>query len=169
MGDIRTYFEEEIKDVIDTGVNIDVFPLDYVPESKVESICKKRNLLQKLWIVKRLPRLRRRGFLKNTLLAIFQYLLAPISVHYIVRKLEENAKKYNLKESSICGNIAYGYDPDIYPSSDFNDQIELKFEDACFPCPQKYDNVLKVMYGDYMKLPPVEKQVSHHHFIAYWK
>lgn len=169
VGDIRTYFEEEINDVIDTGVNIDVFPLDYIPESKVKSICKKRNLLQKIWTAKRLPRLKRRGFLKNLLLATSQFLLAPISVHYIVKKLEENAKNCNLKESSICGNIAFGYDPDIYPSCDFNDQIKLKFEDASFPCPRNYDHVLKVMYGDYMKLPPAEKQVSHHHFISYWK
>ena len=169
VGDTRTYFEEEIKDVIDTGVNIDIFPLDYLPEEKVEKICKRRDFLQKLWMIKRLPRLKRRGFLKNSLLAISQCLLAPISVHYIVKKMEDNAKKWNLKESSICGNIAYGYDPDVYPSGDFKEQVELKFEDTSFPCPLDYDNVLKVMYGDYMKLPPVEKQVSHHHFIAYWK
>ena len=120
-------------------------------------------------MIKRLPRLKRRGFLKNSLLAISQCLLAPISVHYIVKKLEDNAKKWNLNNSSICGNIAYGSGPDVYPSNDFKKQVELKFEDTSFPCPLDYDNVLKVMYGDYMKLPPVEKQVSHHHFIAYWK
>lgn len=169
VGDTRTYFEEEIKDVIDTGVNIDIFPLDYLPEDKVDKICKKRDFIQKIWMIKRLPRLKRRGILKNLLLAMSQFFLAPISVHYIVKKMEDNAKKENLKYSSVCGNIAYGYDPDIYLSEDFKEQINLSFEDTLFPCPKEYDNVLKVMYGDYMKLPPIEKQVSHHHFIAYWK
>lgn len=169
VGDTKTYFEEEIKDVIDTGVNIDVFPLDYLPEDKVQSITKRRNILQKIWIAKRLPRLKRRGFLKNAVLAISQSLLAVFPVRFIVKKMEDNAQKYNLKESSVCGNIAYGYDPDVYPSSDFKEVIELPFEQYMFPCPKEYDNVLTVMYGDYMKLPPKEKQVSHHHFIAYWK
>lgn len=169
VGDTRTYFEEEIKDVIDTGVNIDVFPLDYLPKDKIEKIRKKRNLLQKIWIAKRLPRLKRRGFLKNVILGVSQFLLSIIPVGTIVKKMEDNAKKFNLTNSSVCGNIAYGYDPDIYPSSDFQDTIELHFEDSMFPCPANYDDVLKIMYGDYMQLPPEEKRVSHHHFIAYWK
>lgn len=85
------------------------------------------------------------------------------------KKLELNAKGENLEKSTICGNIVCGYDPDVYPSLDFENQTMLDFEDASFPCPRNYDHVLKIMFGDYMKLPPVEKQVSHHHFISYWK
>lgn len=169
VGDTRTYFEEEIKDVIDTGVNIDIFPLDYLPEDKVKNITKKRNFLQKIWIAKRLPRLKRRGFVKNAVLAVSQLLLSVFSIRFIVKQLEKNAKKYNLRKTSICGNVAYGYDPDIYPSADFEESVCLTFENTAFPCPKNYDNVLKIMFGDYMKLPPKEKQVSHHHFIAYWK
>lgn len=65
VGDTRTYYMEEIKDVIDTGVNIDVFPLDYLPENRIKDICNKRNFLQKVWLLKRLPLLKRRGLLKN--------------------------------------------------------------------------------------------------------
>lgn len=169
VGDTRTYFEEEIKDSIDTGVNIDIFPMDYLPKDKINSLRKKRDFLEKIWTLKRLPRLKRRGVLKNLILSITQLLLSLTSVHSIVRELENNAKKYKLKESSICGNIAFGGASDIYQSSWFYDQIELLFEGYTFPCPKEYNNVLNVMYGDYMKLPPKEKQVSHHHFIAYWK
>lgn len=34
---------------------------------------------------------------------------------------------------------------------------------------EKYDDYLKSIYGDYMKLPSKDKQVSHHMFKAYWK
>lgn len=169
VGDTRTYYMEEIKDVIDTGVNIDVFPLDYLPENRIKDICNKRNFLQKVWLLKRLPLLKRRGLLKNIFLWISQIILLPFSIHYIVKKLELNAKGENLEKSTICGNIVCGYDPDVYPSLDFENQTMLDFEDASFPCPRNYDHVLKIMFGDYMKLPPVEKQVSHHHFISYWK
>lgn len=38
---------------------------------------------------------------------------------------------------------------------------ELMFEGYRFPVPVHYDEILRHTYGDYMKLPPVEKQVSH--------
>lgn len=96
VGDTATYFEEEIKDAIDTGVNIDVFPLDYIPEDRVKSATKRRDFLQKVWMLKRLPRLKRRGFVKNSVLAVSQLALSPISVHSIVRKMEDNAKMFAL-------------------------------------------------------------------------
>ena len=34
--------------------------------------------------------------------------------------------------------------------------------------PNNDDNTLIPIYGDYMQLPPVEEQVSHHKFKAYY-
>jgi lipopolysaccharide cholinephosphotransferase len=39
--------------------------------------------------------------------------------------------------------------------------IEMQFEDSFFPMPCNYDAVLTRMYGDYMKIPPVEKREIH--------
>lgn len=50
-----------------------------------------------------------------------------------------------------------------------NGRFELEFEGKTYSVPKNYKHVLSNMYGDYMKLPPKEKQVSHHHFTAYWK
>lgn len=42
---------------------------------------------------------------------------------------------------------------------------EYPFEDTTIPVPQGYDAFLRHMYGNYMSLPPIEQQVSHHpHF-----
>ena len=38
----------------------------------------------------------------------------------------------------------------------------LDFEGKKYPAPAEYDLVLKQVFGDYMKLPPVEKQVCKH-------
>lgn len=40
--------------------------------------------------------------------------------------------------------------------------LRVKFEDMEVYVPQGYDSYLKRQYGDYMKLPPVEKQRGHH-------
>lgn len=36
------------------------------------------------------------------------------------------------------------------------------FESYSFPIPANTSHILKKLYGDYMKLPPVDKRVSHH-------
>ena len=40
--------------------------------------------------------------------------------------------------------------------------VELPFEDGRFPAPKGYDEVLRVIYGDYMQLPPEEQRVPSH-------
>ena len=46
---------------------------------------------------------------------------------------------------------------------------EVEFEGSRFMAFREYDAYLKSIYGDYMELPPKEKQVTHHMFKAYWK
>lgn len=47
------------------------------------------------------------------------------------------------------------------PRSAFDETVLMKFEDTYAHVPQGYDTVLRIQYGDYMKLPPVEERVPH--------
>lgn len=47
----------------------------------------------------------------------------------------------------------------------FYDMIEVEFEGALFPAPANYHEVLKRNFGDYMQLPPDDKQKPHHGII----
>ena len=51
--------------------------------------------------------------------------------------------------------------PQIYLKDDFKDIIKVKFEDIEVNVPKNYDNILKSLYGDYMKLPPEEDRYNH--------
>ena len=42
--------------------------------------------------------------------------------------------------------------------------VEVDFENLKVNAPEKYDEYLKVLYGDYMKLPPVDQRENHHNF-----
>lgn len=44
---------------------------------------------------------------------------------------------------------------------DWQEMIELPFEDATFWAPARYDKILRRMYGDYMQLPPEEARTGH--------
>lgn len=58
---------------------------------------------------------------------------------------------------------------EILPQEVFTSYIKLPFEDCEFYAIADYDKYLGSIYGDYMKLPPEDKQVSHHTFTAYYK
>ena len=46
---------------------------------------------------------------------------------------------------------------------------EEKFEDTVMHFPKNLEKSLTNMFGDYMQLPPVEKQVNPHELDAYMK
>lgn len=47
------------------------------------------------------------------------------------------------------------------PKDVFDKYIDVSFEENAFKIPEKYDKYLKITYGDYMKLPPEDKRVTH--------
>lgn len=57
----------------------------------------------------------------------------------------------------------------IFQKADFESYLNMPFENRFYNVPIGYDNILKSSYGDYMTLPPKEKQVSHHLNTVYWK
>ena len=55
------------------------------------------------------------------------------------------------------------------PASTFKEYTELTFEGHKYMAIADYDSYLTKHYGDYMKLPPIEQQVSNHSYKVYWK
>ena len=49
-----------------------------------------------------------------------------------------------------------------YPKDAFKEAIWVDFEGHKMPIPIGYDDYLKTAFGDYMKLPPKEKQLPQH-------
>lgn len=82
------------------------------------------------------------------------------------RKIEKLYKKYELKKE--CNYVSYGGTyifKEITTKEYFDNLIETDFENNSFYIPKEYDEYLTRIYGDYMKLPPKEKQKSHHEII----
>ena len=47
----------------------------------------------------------------------------------------------------------------------FSSFVNIQFEDTEFSCPIDTKKYLKTVYGDYMKLPPIEKRENRHSII----
>ncbi len=56
---------------------------------------------------------------------------------------------------------------DIFRPEWFEGSIVYQFEDTCINVPSGYDKFLTAMFGDYMTLPPIEEQTSHHALFYY--
>ena len=47
------------------------------------------------------------------------------------------------------------------PQEFYSKAILTEFEGEKLYVPEEYDKILKIWYGDYMKLPPAEKRIPH--------
>lgn len=54
----------------------------------------------------------------------------------------------------------------FYPAEAFDRLTTLQFGGRCYPAFQDYDTILRLEFGDYMQLPPLEERVWKHHPIA---
>lgn len=172
IDDSRTSLRETVEGDFEMGVNIDVFPIDTVPQN---------GLLQKLFytkcgivlnalMLKRISLQFDRGLLKNFIIKIFHRIFKGISCYYFVRTLDRLAQSYSQKKSEYCGLACWGYGMrEMNLRSNFDEVIYVSFEGHSLPAPKGYNNYLSAVYGDYMQMPPEDKRVTHHAFEAFWK
>lgn len=165
--DERTVLHETQFKMNTFGVYIDIFPLDGAGDLFA---VKKEKWLNKLVNVKKAVFKSNRSILKKIVIALGKVILFPISTHSILKKMERIAKKNNFESSEMVNCLFSPYaQRECCPRFFVETQIDWTFEGMLFKVPLEYDRYLKNIYGDYMKLPPEEKRVAHHQFVAWWK
>lgn len=155
----------------DLGVNIDLFPIDGLPAGKAEikshysKICFYRDCLN----VKRIKLdFKKRSLQKNCTLTLAKVALWPVPYRALINKIVNLSKKYSYSESCFAADLNFGNENRCLPKTIFEQDVPVEFENHRFPAPVGYDRWLRVIYGEYMQLPPLEKQVTHHAMKAYY-
>lgn len=147
------------------GIYIDIFPIDGAPESFLEH-CNHILMLRK-----RLPRVCPfyKTVAKNKSLWFAKYIIKRIAFPFygnvleIKKEIETVAHFVPFETSPNAGVILGSYGVrEVVKKSVFDSYIELPFEGKQFPAIKDFDTYLRAIYGDYMKLPPVEQRISHH-------
>lgn len=154
------------------GVNIDVFPIDKAPKAKNElnRILRRIKINRGILNVKLIKWDQERPFYKNLILYILKVIFVGKNVNKVAKNITKIALSNRNNESNKAGILVWGYGQcEVVDSSIFKDTEKKIFEGKYYNVPSGYHKWLTSIYGDYMSLPPIEKQVSHHDFIAYWK
>ncbi len=172
MDDSRTIMKEEINEAYEMGVNIDIFPIDVAPKEDKEQIkiVRRNKKLINVLTLKRLPIKKRRGLIKNLILLTAQILLSFYSTKRIIKHIDKNARSFLGEKTGKRGCLVWGYGKkEIIDEYNFFDSVYVEFENTKFATLKGWNKYLTSLFGDYMKLPPIEKRITHHNFTAYWK
>lgn len=149
---------------ISHGVALDVLPLDGWPDGKMK---RKMQvfwaLVYSLYCAQTVPV--NHGKAVSVAGKIALTLVPSKKLRYKLWKLaERKMTKYPIKKCNYITELCSGpyYMKKQYPREAFDKAIWVDFEDVKMPIPQGYDVYLRTAFGDYMKLPPKEKQKPHH-------
>lgn len=161
-----TKFEEWwIKQVdFNVGINIDIFCLLNVPNNKIKRwfYIKKARLLDRL-ITMSVIKLEDYPFVTQTIANFGHFILNLFNItpKKLKRKMNKLVKKYENEDTEYVCDICALNHPQIYKRKDIFPTKKIKFEDIEVQIANNYDPVLKIMYGDYMQIPPEEDRYNH--------
>lgn len=156
------------------GIFIDIFPLDRINKNKEETEqlviqykSKFHNYLRGIKkytfsdFIQSLKQYELKSFI-NKILDITYYRYKNKT--YLKSFLNYDKQLNNTKEGDyfVVFGGSYGV-KEIYKREWFLDNIEIDFAGIRVKIPKEYDKYLKHLYGNYMKLPPKEKQISRHY------
>ena len=154
------------------GVDIDVFPVDYVDSfESFKRVQKKKYRLNLL----------RNKSLKSFIL--FNPIRHPINFlreffsrvfyqgrqSYFSKRLDCCYQSFNKKQHNYYMVNSLFFNRPLFDISLFDDLEFHKFEDEEFLVFKRYDYFLTLMFGNYMELPPTEQRISHHKNEQYYK
>ncbi len=170
--DPSTILIEKVEHPYRLGVYIDVFPIDGLPQDRkmLQKHLKRIEWDMRLISWKRISTEKKLNFSHKFIQSIAKVILFPIPISKLILRMDQDLKKYQYKSAKLVGHFVTRavWGQDVKPKSIFNRPVKHRFVDADYNVPEDYDKYLKMEYGDYMKLPPEEKRVTHHDYIAYW-
>ncbi len=159
-----------------TGVWIDLFPLDGVEDSLFR--CNMRvNVMKIYWHMGAFKRFSHMAFSdmksnKERVKLLCRKLLAPFLSYNIIDKHLSMCKAVRWEDATYYSNLSFlGYGiRERHHKHVLDKTILAPFEKDYFFIMKGYDEALREKYGDYMQLPPKEKQMRGHDINKYyWK
>ena len=171
--DTRTVMEEAVDSPVKLGVYIDVFPLDNLGNTEEEAKAMTEHLLKvrhKLdvqnWKV--IPE---RAWYKNLVIRARKLFAKKGARRELIFDQDMMCRQYASTElTTYVGYPCAAMKQELLKGEWYRSFKIVPFEQYAFRIPVGYDGCLNVFYGpNYMELPPIEKQKTHHAYKVWYK
>ena len=146
-----------------TGIFLDVFPLDRIPNGKLNCAiykwhCMKYQLLTREFIPSKAGTTTRLG--AAVILSCIPKFCRERVRQNTLKKITRYNNRHDLEIAAIetLASLRKPFAPDMLDS-----YVDLPFEDGEFMCFAGWDDHLRRKFGDYMQLPPEEERTWKHH------
>lgn len=151
------------------GIFIDVFPLDGMGNNEKDALMNYTYIrrMYNFYLSRVVTYRPERSAYKNVI--AFTSKLIPefiINNRNLRIKLDQECKKKNFDDCNWGGNVFgnWGFN-EIMPNAVMGKPVKYSFENIEVYGAEDYDQYLKNLYGDWRKMPPKEKQISHHDYL----
>lgn len=167
--DSKTEMVEEGYDSGVIGVYIDIFPVDGLPNN---IFFRKLHMYWLRFLYGMFVTVQKDNLKATTpLRAVLKKILFPLAnyigrirlrdyIDYFIRCHPFSESEFVAVQSTDANCLKQVMKCHVY-----SETAMCKFENLDVIIPGGYDEMLRTIYGDYMKLPPVEQQVSHHNYV----
>ncbi len=154
---LETYHPKD--PLIHQGVYMDIFPCDTAFKSqlgkRIQFLASKVVIAKSLW---------RRGYeTKNKKKKLFMGICRMLPMAPFFKIARGGAKKSEGVHTFF--GAASSYSKNIYPRAYFLQTKMMAFESGEYPVSTHYHELLKILYGDYMRLPPPEERRIKQHAV----
>lgn len=165
--DHTTFLQEEREaGKYHTGIFLDVFPLDRIPNGRLNRAvykwhCMQYQLLTKEFVPPKANAVVRLG--SSVILAC-----TPKSRREKVRRnsLQKITRYNDQRDLEVVAIETMASLRKPFAADMLDTYVDLPFEDGAFMCFAGWDDHLRRKFGDYMQLPPVEERAWQHHPIV---
>lgn len=162
----NTIFEQDFQVNYDgpKGIWLDVFPYDNAKSDTSMKVAIQNKINRTIFSI---LHYKNEFFLSDRKLVIkkiISLLFRPVSNKFLL-DIQDRVLKWNSNKEKypyfVSLSTTYSYKTELIEKEKYLPTIKMQFEGKDYNIPKEYDYILQKVYGDYMKLPPVEKQVTH--------
>ena len=152
------------------GLFIDLYPLDEVNPSDYNFKKKLNHYKDNLGKLTIISKNKFKQFIKQIYKCLFLLFTFNFKITNYIKRIDRLSQKYNGSNQEYVTVTCWEFNKGPYLKKDiFDNETFTQFENVLVPIPNNYDKILRIMYGDYMVLPPENERIGHHFYKAYKK
>ena len=146
------------------GIALEIMPIDGCPKSKILRVFQLYNaFVFNLFNAQRLPDNKGKAIRHMTKL-LYACIKSPDRRYKLWKRAEQRMSKYKWEECSEVTELIGSIKGMLlrHPKNDFEQVTYKNFEGHQIPVMAGYERYLRLIWGDYMELPPEDKRVPKH-------